>query len=60
MLYVVPVHENKREYPDAITHVDGTGRIQTVYEETNPAYYRMIERFGEGSGYPSSSTRAST
>jgi carbamoyltransferase len=52
MLYVAPVHENKKQYLDAITHVDGTARLQTVHEETNPAYYRMIQRFGEGSGYP--------
>jgi carbamoyltransferase len=52
MLYVAPVHEDKKQYLDAITHVDGTARLQTVYEETNPGYYKMIERFGEGSGYP--------
>jgi len=52
MLYVAQVHEDKKKYLDAVTHVDGTARLQTVYEETNPAYYRMIRRFGEGSGYP--------
>jgi carbamoyltransferase len=52
MLYVAQVHEGKKKHLDAVTHVDGTARLQTVYEETNPAYYRMIKRFGEGSGYP--------
>jgi predicted NodU family carbamoyl transferase len=51
MLYVVPVHEDKKQVLDAITHVDGTARVQTVHEDTNPAYYRVIQRFGEGSGY---------
>ncbi len=50
MLYVVPVKEKYKKALDAITHVDGTARIQTVYEETNPDYYRMIKRFGQGTG----------
>ena len=52
MLYVAPVREHQKKHLDAITHVDGTARLQTVHEETSPAYYRMIRRFGEGSGYP--------
>ena len=36
----------------AITHVDGTGRLQTVNERTNPRYYRLIKRFGEATGVP--------
>ena len=52
MLYVCPVKEDKKELLSAITHVDGTARLQAVYEDTNPAYYKMIQRFGEGSGYP--------
>ena len=32
--------------PPAITHEDGSGRLQTVYRQTNPAYHRIIERFG--------------
>jgi len=36
----------------AITHVDGSGRLQTVYRETNPAYHGLIERFGELTGVP--------
>jgi carbamoyltransferase len=39
MLYVTDVRENKRDVLPAITHVDGTGRLQTVTKELNPKYY---------------------
>jgi len=52
MLYVTPVREEKRSVLPAITHEDGSGRLQTVYRETNPAYHRMIERFGELTDVP--------
>lgn len=52
MLYVAPVREEKRSVLPAITHEDGSGRLQTVYKETNPGYHRMIERFGEITGVP--------
>jgi carbamoyltransferase len=52
MLYVVPVRPNKRDLLPAITHVDGTGRLQTVFREANPRYYQLIERFGQASGVP--------
>ena len=52
MLYVVDVREDKREVIPAITHVDGTGRLQTVRRETNPMYYRLIETFGQATGVP--------
>ena len=52
MLYVTPVREEKRADLPAITHEDGSGRLQTVYKATNPAYHRMIERFGEKTGVP--------
>jgi len=52
MLYVVPVREDKREKIPAITHVDGSGRLQTVIKETNPAYHRIIESFKEKTGIP--------
>ena len=52
MLYVTPVREEKRAVLPAITHEDGSGRLQTVYKDTNPAYHRMIERFGEITGVP--------
>ncbi|MBI3457431.1 MAG: hypothetical protein HY002_16760, partial [Candidatus Rokubacteria bacterium] len=52
MLYVVDVREDKRAVVPATTHVDGTGRLQTVRRETNPRYYRLIEAFGEATGVP--------
>jgi len=52
MLYVVDVREDKRDLLPAITHVDGTGRLQTVQKEMNPRYYRLIETFGQAAGVP--------
>ncbi len=52
MLYVAPVRPEKRAVLPAITHEDGSGRLQTVYKQTNPDYHRMIERFGELTGVP--------
>jgi carbamoyltransferase len=52
MLYVVDVKPDKRAVIPAITHVDGTGRLQTVNRATNPRYYRLIERFGRATGVP--------
>ena len=52
MLYVTPVREEKRDVLPAITHEDGSGRLQTVFKDTNPGYHRMIERFGEKTGVP--------
>jgi len=52
MLFVTDVHEDKKDVLPAITHVDGTGRLQTVRRELNPKYYRLIETFGEATGVP--------
>jgi carbamoyltransferase len=52
MLYVVDVKEDKRNVIPAITHVDGTGRLQTVCREQSPKYYRLIESFGQATGVP--------
>jgi carbamoyltransferase len=52
MLYVVDVREEKREILPAITHVDGTGRLQTVRKEFSPKYHRLIETFGQATGVP--------
>jgi carbamoyltransferase len=52
MLYVVPVKEAKQNVLPAITHVDGTGRLQTVFREHSPRYYGLIERFGKATGVP--------
>jgi carbamoyltransferase len=34
----------------AVTHVDYTARVQTVHEETNPAYYRLLKAFEDLTG----------
>ncbi len=52
MLYVVDVKDDKRGVVPAVTHVDGTARLQTVRRDTNPKYYRLIEAFGEATGVP--------
>ncbi|MGE5302693.1 MAG: carbamoyltransferase [Alphaproteobacteria bacterium] len=52
MLYVVDVKEDKRDILPAITHVDGTGRLQTVRREQSAKYYRLIESFGQATGVP--------
>jgi len=52
MLYVTDVREEKRDILPAITHVDGTGRLQTVRKDTNPKYYKLIETFGDATGVP--------
>ena len=52
MLLVSDVKEDKRTDVPAVTHVDGTARVQTVFEETNPRYYELISRFGEATGVP--------
>ena len=52
MLLVAPVREDKRDVLPAITHEDGSGRLQTVYQKYAPGYHRLIERFGEITGVP--------
>jgi carbamoyltransferase len=52
MLYVTPVKESQQATLPAITHVDGTGRLQTVFKEHTPRYYNLIERFGQATGVP--------
>ncbi len=52
MLMVSPVKPAMRDKIPAVTHVDGTGRLQTVFKETNPRYHRLIETFGQASGVP--------
>lgn len=45
MMYAVNVLEDKQSTIPAITHVDGTCRIQTVTKEQNPHYYDLISEF---------------
>lgn len=51
MLLVLPIREDKREVIPAVTHVDGTGRIQTV-DRANASYHRLIEEFEHLTGVP--------
>ncbi|TQV88908.1 carbamoyltransferase family protein [Aliikangiella coralliicola] len=52
MLKVCNVLEDKKEVIPAVTHVDGTARVQTVHKETNPRYYSLIEKLGAITGVP--------
>ncbi|MDM8554097.1 carbamoyltransferase [Desulfococcaceae bacterium HSG7] len=52
MLKVYPVRSDKRSVIPAVTHVDGSGRLQTVKEEDNPLYYRLISEFDKLTGVP--------
>jgi carbamoyltransferase len=52
MLKVYPVREEKREIIPAVTHVDGTGRLQTVSKSNNPLYWKLIKNFHELTGVP--------
>jgi carbamoyltransferase len=52
MLYVVPVRDEKRTAIPAVTHVDGSARVQVVHPDTNPRYHRLLETFGSATGVP--------
>ena len=52
MLYVVGVRSDKHAVIPAVTHVDGTGRLQTVSEAYGPRYYKLIATFGKATGVP--------
>jgi len=45
MLQVYPVRPDKRAVVPAITHVDGSGRLQTVSRRSNPRYWNLIKAF---------------
>jgi carbamoyltransferase len=51
-MQVFQICEDKRHLIPAVTHVDGSGRLQTVYRHTNPRYYRLIETFRDFTGVP--------
>ena len=52
MLLATDVREDKRERIAAVTHVDGTARVQTVHRETNPRFHALISAFHERTGVP--------
>jgi len=49
---VYKIRKERHDIIPAVTHVDGTGRLQTVEERDNPRYYKLIKRFSEKSGIP--------
>ena len=52
MLMVYQVKQDKRAVIPAVTHVDGSGRLQTVSCTTNPIYHRLICDFEKLTGVP--------
>ena len=52
MLQVIPIRPERRSQIPAVTHVDGTGRLQTVDRSSNPRYYALIEAFFRLTGVP--------
>jgi carbamoyltransferase len=53
MLLVLPIREDKREVIPAVTHVDGTGRLQSVTPDGNDgAFHRLISEFERRTGVP--------
>jgi carbamoyltransferase len=52
MLLVPKVRHEKRKIIPAVTHADGTGRVQTVTEDQHQRYYRLIKAFGRLTGVP--------
>ena len=45
MMQVYQINKNKRAIIPAVTHVDGSGRLQSVHKNTNPRYYQLIKEF---------------
>jgi carbamoyltransferase len=52
MMQVFRIREAKRKEIPAVTHVDGSGRLQTVTWAGNPRYARLIQSFGDITGVP--------
>ena len=49
---VFPIRQEKRALIPAVTHVDGSGRLQTVMKDVSPRYYALIDKFREKTGVP--------
>jgi carbamoyltransferase len=52
MTAVFQIREDKRAIIPAVTHVDGSGRLQTVSRRANPRFYQLVERFRDLTGVP--------
>ena len=49
---VFPIRQEKRASIPAVTHVDGTGRLQSVDKDISPRYYALIDTFRKKTGVP--------
>lgn len=52
MMQVYQIKTERRASIPAVAHVDGSGRLQTVYEHTNPRYHALISAFHDITGVP--------
>ena len=52
MMQVYQIIKEKRLKIPAVTHIDGSGRLQTVTKKTNPRYYALIDEFKNLTGVP--------
>ena len=52
MMKVFKFNDDKISLVPAVAHVDGSGRLQTVTEDSNPRYYRLIKEFKNKTGIP--------
>ncbi len=52
MLMVYPIRKRWRKKIPAVTHVDGSGRLQTIRRSQNRRYYDLIKAFGRRTGIP--------
>jgi carbamoyltransferase len=52
MMQVFQIRKERRQQIPAVTHVDGSGRLQTVSNRTNPLYHRLIKTFQGLTGVP--------
>jgi carbamoyltransferase len=52
MLFICDVKKEKRHLLPAITHVDGSARLQTLTKERNGRFYDLVKQFGKDTGVP--------
>jgi predicted NodU family carbamoyl transferase len=52
MLFTVPVRPEKRGVIPAVTHVDGSARLQTVTQGVNPRFWELLQEFRKLTGVP--------
>jgi carbamoyltransferase len=52
MMQVYQVRPERRALIPAVTHIDGSGRLQTVHQHANARYYRLIDAFRKETGVP--------